>query len=196
MRHPIYCGRQLVGAMACTANPCGSAGGAGVAKLALACEKTDSIQSIAAVGIDLLANVPSCNVSFTTNPISTCNLTAVKQAIETACVGQVSCEVSASDLIEAGACPAIADLQVFARVDCLEETGLDLLTILILILYFVISFGLGATLNKGYFREIIRSKKRAFLVGWLSQFGFMPLMAFIMAKIFVLDNSSAVGVIL
>lgn len=195
MRHPIYCGRQLVGAMACTANPCGSAGGAGVAKLALACEKTDSIQSIAAVGIDLL-NVPSCNVSFTTNPISTCNLTAVKQAIETVCVGQVSCEVNASDLIEAGACPAIDDLQVFARVDCLEETGLDLLTILILILYFVISFGLGATLNKGYFREIIRSKKRAFLVGWLSQFGFMPLMAFIMAKIFVLDNSSAVGVIL
>ena len=185
--------------MACTANPCGSAGGAGVAKLALACEKTDSIQSIAAVGIDLLANVPSCNVSnvsFTTNPTSTCNLTAVKQAIETACVGQVSCEVSASDLIEAGACPAIADLQVFARVDCLEETGLDLLTIVILILYFVISFGLGATLHKGYFREIIRSKKRAFLVGWLSQFGFMPLMAFIAALIFRLDNSSAVGVIL
>ena len=175
--------------MACTANPC-SSGGAGD-QLALACEKTDTILSIAAVGIDYA--VPSCTGggNFSTATSSVCNLAAVQQAIESACNGQVSCELSATTLINTGACSAVSSgsLRVFARVTCAEETGLDTLTILILILYFAISFGLGATLFPAYFREIIRNKKRAFFIGWLSQFGFMPLMAFVSTHIFQLCAS-------
>ena len=179
--------------MACTAQLCAASAGE---TLSLSCEKTDTIQSIAALGIDTVAYVPSCDTEFTTNASSFCSLSSVQDALETACVGHVSCDVATADLI-GDACPGVAgDLTLFARVECAEETGLDTLTILILVLYFAISLGLGATLHSDYFRDICRMKKRAFLIGWCSQFGFMPLMAFAASHIFSLPIEHATGVIL
>jgi len=185
----------MAAAAACMASPCGSAGAGD--DLLLSCEKTDTILSVAAVGIDVSANnIDVCAFNnFSTSSSSVCNLAAVQTAIESACLGVSGnpCVVNASALLEAGACPGD---RVFARITCAEETGIDALTILILILYFAISFGLGATLFPAYFREIVRTKKRAVLIGLPSQFGFMPLMAFACTHIFQLDNLAAIGVIL
>ena len=182
--------------MACNAQLCAASA---EDTLSLSCEglseKTDSILSVAAVGIDRAAYVPSCDTDFSTNASSFCNLTRVAEAMEAACLGKVSCDLSVQELIKE-ACPDPGGLTLFARVTCDEETGLDATTILILVLYFAISFGLGATLYPAYFRDIYRTKKRAFIIGWSSQFGFMPLMAFAAAKIFSLPVEHAIGVIL
>ena len=179
--------------MACTAQLCAASAGE---TLSLSCEKTDTIQSIAALGIDTVAYVPSCDTEFTTNASSFCNLGSVQEILETACVDNMRCDVATADLI-GDACPGVAgDLTLFARVECAEETGIDTLTSLILVLYFAISLGLGATLQSDNFRDIFRMKKRAFLLGWCSQFGFMPLMAFAASHIFSLPIEHAIGVIL
>jgi len=183
----------VVPGMACTAVVCDVSSDT----LSLACEKTDTIDSVAAVGIDFAAYVPSCDTAFSTNSSSLCDLASVQKSIEDECLGVGSCDLDVGKLIEK-ACPtgAPAGLEVFGRISCAEETGLDTLTILILVLYFIISLGLGATLYPEYFRDIVRNKKRAFFIGWSSQFGFMPLMAFAASHIFQLPIEHAIGVIL
>ena len=85
--------------MACTAVHCGAA----ASTLYLACEKTDSILAVAAVGIDFPAYVPSCNSDFSTNSSSVCDLAGVQKSIEDQCVGLVSCDLDVPKLVE-GAC--------------------------------------------------------------------------------------------
>ena len=136
--------------MACTAFPCSF--GNVAQPLELACEKTDTIEAIAAVGIDQATYLPSCldGGVFTTNTSSVCDLDAVQAALKDACVGEVECDMTGEEvsaLITEHCSGPTAGLQLFARVDCAEETGLDTLTILILILYFAISFGLGYAVN-------------------------------------------------
>ena len=97
----------------------------------------------------------------------------------------------------AAACPnAPAALQLTAKVACRFPAGLSTLTYLILFIYACVAFGLGATTQPEHVREIIRYKKRAFAVGMLSQFGFMPLMIFALSKAFQLKPLTAIGAIL
>ena len=77
-----------------------------------------------------------------------------------------------------------------------ENSGIDTFTLLILLLIFVIIFAMGTTCTLDDFKEVWEHKKRAIIVGWLSQFGFMPLFAFSMARAFEFDDLVAVGVVL
>src|SRR3954471_14811229 len=58
-------------------------------------------------------------------------------------------------------------------------------TALLAILLIVLMFGMGATLTPERFREVAREPK-AVLIGLASQFGWMPLLAFLLAKGFAL----------
>ena len=73
--------------MACNAQLCAASA---EDPLSLSCEglseKTDSILSVAAVGIDRAAYVPSCDTDFSTNASSFCDLAGVAEAMEAACL--------------------------------------------------------------------------------------------------------------
>ena len=59
----------------------------------------------------------------------------------------------------------------------------------------VIMFGMGLTLNLEDFR-IVFSRPRDVIIGCLAQFTIMPLLAWILAKTFALDEALTVGVVL
>ena len=80
-------------------------------------------------------------------------------------------------------------------VDGLQIDTLSILTLLV-ICFIHLSLAVGTTVVLEEMRQIYRSKKRAFLLGWVSQFGFMPLMAFAFARYLDFDQLVAVGVVL
>lgn len=67
-------------------------------------------------------------------------------------------------------------------------------TSLIALLLVFLMFGMGATLTWDSFRAVAREPK-AFLIGTASQFGWMPLIAFALAKLLELPNEAALGLV-
>ena len=68
-------------------------------------------------------------------------------------------------------------------------------TALLAVLLIVLMFGMGATLTPERFREVAR-EPRAVLIGLASQFGWMPLLAFLLAKGFALPAPAALGLVI
>jgi len=68
-------------------------------------------------------------------------------------------------------------------------------TALLGLLLVVLMFGMGATLTLQRFREVAR-EPRAVLIGLASQFGWMPLLAFLLAKSFALPAPAALGLVI
>ncbi len=68
-------------------------------------------------------------------------------------------------------------------------------TALLALLLLVLMFGMGATLTLERFREVAR-EPRAVLIGLASQFGWMPLLAFVLAKGFDLPAPAALGLVI
>ena len=46
----------------------------------------------------------------------------------------------------------------------------------------VISLALGCTLDGSEFRDVARHNKRGVVIGWVSQFGVMPVLAYAIAR--------------
>lgn len=67
-------------------------------------------------------------------------------------------------------------------------------TSLIAVMLVVLMFGMGATLTWQRFRDLAQHP-RAFLIGTASQFGWMPLLAFVLAKLLDLPPLAAIGLI-
>lgn len=67
-------------------------------------------------------------------------------------------------------------------------------TSLIALLLVALMFGMGAGLTPRHFREVAR-QPRAFLIGIASQFGWMPLLAFVLARSLELPQAAAIGLI-
>lgn len=67
-------------------------------------------------------------------------------------------------------------------------------TSLIAVLLIALMFGMGATLTWQRFADLAR-QPRAFLIGTASQFGFMPLLAFALARWLELPDSAALGLV-
>lgn len=68
-------------------------------------------------------------------------------------------------------------------------------TALIAVLLVVLMFGMGTTLTVERFRDVLR-RPRAFLIGTASQFGFMPLVAYLLARGLDLPDSAALGLVI
>lgn len=68
-------------------------------------------------------------------------------------------------------------------------------TALIAVLLIVLMFGMGATLTVERFRTVLR-RPRAFLIGTASQFGFMPLVAYLLARGLALPDLAALGLVI
>lgn len=172
---------------------------ASTATLELICEKKEAVTAVTTVSIADPALAPECSETLVSNAsASSCDITAALNYLERSCLGSEACTVDAPSVI-AEACPAALEgttLTVTASISCQIPGGLDTITILVLVLYVAISLGLGATLTLDPFIQIWRHKKRAFLIGWASQFGFMPLMAFALSHALGLDVLVAIGAIL
>lgn len=63
------------------------------------------------------------------------------------------------------------------------------------LMVFVIMFGMGATLNLHDFRIALK-RPRGIIIGFLSQFGFMPAVAFGLSYVFNLDPQNAIALIM
>src|SRR6476620_7802481 len=68
-------------------------------------------------------------------------------------------------------------------------------TALIALLLIVLMFGMCATLTAERFREVA-AQPRAVLIGLASQFGWMPLLAYLLAKTFALPSEAALGLVI
>ncbi|GMI11632.1 hypothetical protein TrLO_g12267 [Triparma laevis f. longispina] len=119
----------------------------------------------------------------------------VLAAIETLCKGKNECEFKATELLSDSSCGASYD-SIDITSSCNDPTGIDTVTILSLLLICFIALSLGCTLTLDQFSEIWKNKKRAFLVGFASQFGFMPLFAWATAQWFGFSDLVATGVVL
>ena len=113
-----------------------------------------------------------------------------KDILTELCGGKEKCTVKASDFAACG------KIESFEAVMVCKDGGIDIFTILILLIVFFVILAMGTTCVRADFEEVWKSKKRAFLCGWASQFGFMPLFAYIMAVAFDFPNLVAVGVVL
>ena len=79
--------------------------------------------------------------------------------------------------------------------DC-EESAFDtFLTYILALIIFIVGLGLGAESTIPGFRESFR-KPQAMMCGLASQFGWMPLAAFLMSRLAGLDELMSIGVIL
>ncbi len=67
-------------------------------------------------------------------------------------------------------------------------------TSLIALMLVLLMFGMGATLTWQRFRDLAK-QPRAFLIGTASQFGWMPLIAFVLATVLELPAEAAIGLI-
>ena len=74
--------------------------------------------------------------------------------------------------------------------------GIDPLTVLVLLFIIVISLAMGTTVVKDDFRAIWKDKKRAFGLGLLSQYIFMPLFSYAMCFAFDFSPRAAIGVMI
>jgi len=117
-----------------------------------------------------------------------CSLDAAQAEAEAQCLDKLDCTVRWSD----AGCGTNTTLAVEVGCDTVEAT----LTVLVTVLICVIGFALGTTLTFDNFHQIWLNRKRAFAVGFSSQVGFMPLMAFCFSHAFGFDTLVAVGVVL
>ncbi|MBL8034158.1 MAG: bile acid:sodium symporter [Leptospiraceae bacterium] len=72
-------------------------------------------------------------------------------------------------------------------------TGIEKIGLAVMI--FVLMFGMGATLTWADFARGLK-KPKALIIGFLSQFGIMPALAFVLAKTFALPDTVAISLIL
>ena len=68
-------------------------------------------------------------------------------------------------------------------------------TALVALLLAALMFGMGATLTVDRFRDVA-ANPRAFCIGLASQFGWMPLLAYLLARVFELPTEAAIGLII
>ena len=71
-----------------------------------------------------------------------------------------------------------------------------LLEVALGLLILAFSFGLGATLPISDFLQVAKGARKSVLTGFASQFGMMPLIAFVLAHIFDFSDAHAIGLIL
>lgn len=165
----------------------------GLSNILLACEDGEKIESISSIQFG--SEISNCSSSSSSH--AACHVDVARTLIENACIDENRCEFNSIDVIQTACGNAIPAIQLGVGINCHGESGgVDLLTFVVLVLYCCISLGLGTTLTAQLFKDIWTHKRRAFLIGWCSQFGFMPLMAFALAHMFQLDSLVAVGVVL
>lgn len=115
------------------------------------------------------------------------------------CEGLPECQFQKEAVFEIDKCPSPAgdfsEYQLSVTINC-GAGGVDLLTIFSLIVIMCIALSLGATLTVDQFSQVLKTKKRAFLIGFASQFGFMPFMSWGMARAFGVSNLVATGIVL
>lgn len=122
---------------------------------------------------------------------SACDVSAL---LTKKCEGEVECEIDIATLLSEGDCDTSLDeLNVFLACG---DLGIDLLTVAVLLMLVMVALAMGATTSIDDFKEVMKTKKRAFGVGFASQFGFMPLFSFVMAKVMGFSSLEAFGICL
>jgi bile acid transporter len=128
----------------------------------------------------------------------TCGAKEVSSVAKDLCLDKLSCELDPKTFFAADTTAnSTANCTTFAvSAKCAAKSDFDPLTILALGFVAFVMLSLGATLEWEDFLTVVREKKRGILIGWFSQFGIMPLFAFILARAANFDAFTATGLIL
>lgn len=114
---------------------------------------------------------------------------SAKSALQAKCRGEGACSVDLSDAL------AVCNEEVIEiAISC--EQVLDTFAILSWILVVCVSMSMGATVRFAAVREVFGQHKRSIVVGLLAQFIIMPLLAFVISKIFGFSDLVAVGAVI
>lgn len=157
----------------------------------LICVGGEIISAITAVSAG--AGAVACNATADAFA-SGCDGAALRAAVEGACLPKKeTCSLDVPTLLADAGCAGGSTLSV--NFVC-ADGGMDTLAVITLLVVCFIALATGTTVTTTGLRAVWREKKRAFLIGFSSQFGFMPLMAFAFAKWLSFDTMTAVGVVL
>lgn len=112
------------------------------------------------------------------------------------CLDEEECTLSLDDFSGGlTGCDVNATQQLYVQVTC-DAPGFDPLSILSLAFIAMIGLALGTTLDLADFYQVLKSQKKGVAIGWASQFGFMPLFAFLIAKGTGMDVLAATGLVM
>ena len=117
----------------------------------------------------------------------------VSAAVFSNCENEIDCSISPSDFTDCtiGGTNKAVDLVL----DC-GDAGIDMLTIFVLLMLVAVALAMGTVTSREDFEDIVKEKKKAFFIGFASQFGFMPLFSFTMAHLMGFSNLESVGICL
>lgn len=117
----------------------------------------------------------------------------VSSAVLDQCKGEVECVVNVADL--ATGCSLNSSFAMDLKIDC-GNAGTDLLTIFVLLMLVMVALAMGTVTTIENFKDIFREQKKAFFVGFASQFGFMPLFSYAMSQAMGFSALESVGIVL
>jgi len=117
----------------------------------------------------------------------------VSAAVLSKCEGEADCSVSIDSVL--GNCAVTGPLAMDLVIEC-GNAGTDPLTIFVLLMLFMVAIAMGTVTEVENFREIVGEQKKAFFIGFASQFGFMPLFSYVMAQAMGFSNLESVGIVL
>ena len=117
----------------------------------------------------------------------------VSSAVLDQCKDDVDCVVNVADL--ATGCSLNGSLAIDLKIDC-GNAGTDLLTVFVLLMLVMVALAMGTVTTIENFKDIFREQKKAFFVGFASQFGFMPLFSYVMSQAMGFSALESVGIIM
>eukprot|EP01043_Picozoa_sp_COSAG02_P014816 COSAG02_NODE_617_length_19476_cov_158.404913_9_plen_194_part_00 len=118
--------------------------------------------------------------------ISSWNGTGVNDdAMDAQCRSKTECTVTLTGLESGDSLTA----------EC-EAAEFDPFTVVSVLFIFCAMMAMGATLTLDKFRDVFREKKKGVIVGWCCQFGIMPLLSYVFAKVAGFTTLTSVGLVL
>jgi len=128
-----------------------------------------------------------------------CAAVSSVKSLEGACIGEKECTLVVNETFSEKNeglenCQASSKLRFVAHVTC-EDTFDPLSLVSSLVLAFI-GLAVGATVDAALMKDVGQRYKKGVVVGWLCQFGIMPLIGLAFVKIFNFSPDASVGLIL
>ncbi len=127
-----------------------------------------------------------------------CHATNSLDKVKDLCQGKKECSLDVNGIFGSSdpgiGCASSEPLRLQVQANCV--TSFDPFTIVLGLVIAMIGLALGASIEVHQFRRIMNEHKRAILIGFACQYGFMPLVAFTFVKIFRFNDLVSIGVIL
>eukprot|EP00938_MAST-03A_sp_MAST-3A-sp1_P001815 g1815.t1 len=193
-------------AQTCETNTC-ITGYTGTESIKLTCGKKSQqiIMGVWARAYDASVSdsfVSNCTSSYddwtTETAANTCQL---GNYLANKCDAEMDCEFDIAEVLaqfQGQDCGnlAIADIDTIdVFLDC-GDPGTDPLTLAVLLMLFFVALAMGTTTTVDDFRYIMKGKKKAFAIGFASQYAFMPTFSYVAAVAMGFSSLESFGIVL